>query len=254
MAPEMFYKMRDGQRGRCLIFHFGQQHFHKARDKLLCLPSNTAKEDVDLLVQTFKRLRFQVLVHNDLTYEATQQVLENESMHEHSNSDCLVVCIVANGGKDSFYIYNNLAKRKFPIEKLLNYFAGSSCPSLVGKPKLFLIQSNRGQKVDDGFLVPDSLDRARSRASFRVPNYADLMVLYSSFCRFRSYTEPEGSWFIRSVCNVLNENWHQLDLNTMVTMILNQVASMGDGQCAKQMPCLVSTLTRLVHFNRGALL
>lgn len=44
--------------------------------------------------------------------------------------------------------------KPIPIEQIVNYFNGSNCPSLRGKPKLFFIQACGGG--ESLFLAPEA--------------------------------------------------------------------------------------------------
>lgn len=55
---------------------------------------------------------------------------------DHTDSDCLVVAFLSHGDKDVIYAKNG----SFPTRTLWEPFYGTSCPSLVAKPKLFFIQ------------------------------------------------------------------------------------------------------------------
>ena len=59
----------------------------------------------------------------------------------HRDRDCLVVAVLSHGSKDSFgneVVYGTDYPVK--VEDLTEPFKGQNCPSLVGKPKIFILQ------------------------------------------------------------------------------------------------------------------
>ena len=69
--------------------------------------------------------------------------------------------------------------REFDTNKVFEQFTGSSCRSLIGKPKLFFIQACQGNMLDSGVLVHDS--PVVTHSNFLIPNYADFLIFYSTF-------------------------------------------------------------------------
>lgn len=55
---------------------------------------------------------------------------------DHTDSDCLVVVVMTHGESGILYTHDS----KYTVETLWNPFAGTKCPTLIGKPKLFFIQ------------------------------------------------------------------------------------------------------------------
>ncbi len=66
----------------------------------------------------------------------------------------------------------------------------------------------------------------------------------------------DGSWFIQALTEVMTEHGDTMDLTDMLKVVSRKVAydfkSCTDDDFTsdmKQMPCIVSTLTRNVHFT-----
>lgn len=55
---------------------------------------------------------------------------------DHSDSDCLVVVVLSHGASGKLYAKDY----GYPPDTLWTPFAGDKCPTLAGKPKIFLIQ------------------------------------------------------------------------------------------------------------------
>lgn len=145
------------------------------------------------------------------------------------------------------------------VNDILNYFTSSRCPSLTGKPKIFFIQACQGDLFDSGTLVTDSVGSTDSSNTFLIPSYADYLIFYSTYPGYFSFRNAYyGSWFIQDLCTVLKESVHEYDLMTLLTLTSQRIAFNrqsnvpGDKvrHAKKQMPYLVSTLTRLIRFNK----
>jgi len=55
---------------------------------------------------------------------------------DHSDADCFVCVILSHGEDGSIYGTNG----RMQIDQLTNRFKGDVCPTLAGKPKIFIIQ------------------------------------------------------------------------------------------------------------------
>ena len=82
-----------------------------------------------------------------------------------------------------------------------------------------------------------------------------LNVCFSAGC-FSWRNNQEGSWFIQALCIVLENYGNKMELLHMLThvnrIVAYEFASCSDKEFSdymKQMPCLVSMLTRYVHFR-----
>lgn len=137
-------------------------------------------------------------------------------------------------------------------QELWENFLGSNCESLVGKPKLFFIQACRGGMVDPGVLLPSKASievDAHLEKEILIPNFADLMIMYSTSEGHYSYRDPiYGSWFIQSLCKELKTHSHD-DLMCNLMRVNRKVAI--DKQSKKQMPNILSMLTKLIYFSKA---
>lgn len=207
---------------------------------------------------------------------------------DHSDSDCLMIVVLSHGDivplvsrRGELYStilthdlvsYLDAHDNKYPLQTIWEHFTDEKCPSLVNKPRIFLIQACQGKDSDEGFGVP--MERCRRRAPgrdiipFSTTKYKpfdavqidkkktlpqkDFLIVYSTMPGFLSYRDTEaGTWFIESLCNVLNTNKHELDLFQMLTLVNQRVAIDYQSDAAnKQMPCIVSMLTKLVMFPK----
>ncbi|NXF09891.1 CASP9 protein, partial [Smithornis capensis] len=265
-CPCQVYELKADPCGHCLILN----NVNFSRDSDL---STRVGSDIDCekLERRFKALHFNVLARRDL--KAQEMVLELQKLarRDHSTLDCCIVVILSHGCQTSHIqfpggIYGTDGK-PIPIEKIVNYFNGSNCPSLRGKPKLFFIQACGGEERDRGFLVdsnsPEDEAPGGSLASdatpFRAPSGnvdepdaiaclptpSDILVSYSTFPGFVSWREASGSWYVETLDSVLERYARSEDLLNMLLRVANAVSAKGR---YKQIPGCFNFLRKKFFF------
>lgn len=251
------YNMCHKNRGICLILeneNFSQQNA-STRHLGRRLGSHV---DAQQSIKIFDRLGFAVYHQRDLSRSQTMTVLSQISSMDHSENDCFVCIVLTHGDHGELYASDG----KFTIDLLFRHFLGNQCPTLCGKPKLFFIQACQGGLLDDGVMVTQSSrDSTDTVSYFKIPTYADFMIAYSTLPGFYSFRNTDkGSWFIRSLCQVLEQYNEEFDLLSMMTMVSHRVAYEYTSLAAtpelshkKQVPCITSMLTRRVFFTPKSL-
>jgi len=145
-------------------------------------------------------------------------------------------------------------------EDLWNPFTADRCPSLAGKPKIFLIQACRGDQLDAGTMLKrtsrtqvDSF--SQQEKNYVVPNRADFLVVFSTVPGYYSWRNTtDGSWFIQSIVRTLTAYKDRKDLLSMMTIVAREVALNFQSNVPtapsfdqkKQVPMITSTLIREV--------
>lgn len=241
------YNMCHKYRGICLIFD--NEKFsptgitRNLSDRVGSLVDSTK------LNQTFTNLGFEVVIRRDFTTAAIRETLAQLSMFDHSESDCFVCIVMSHGEHGHLYSFDG----RYAIDHLFSNFL--KCPTLVGKPKLFFVQACQGERLDHGIPVYTA-DSTDSATYFKIPTYADFLIAYSTLPGFYSFRNTEkGSWFIKSLCEVLDEFHLEYDLVAMLTLVNQKVASYQstairqEHSGMKQMPCITSMLTRRVFLR-----
>lgn len=79
----------------------------------------------------------------------------------------------------------------------------------------------------------------------------------AAFSGYYSWRNPgRGSWFVQALCNVLNEFGKQLEIMQILTRVNYMVATSFESWSEdprfsekKQIPCVVSMLTKELYFN-----
>uniref|UniRef100_A0A6E8W5S8 CASPS4 protein n=1 Tax=Anopheles coluzzii TaxID=1518534 RepID=A0A6E8W5S8_ANOCL len=142
---------------------------------------------------------------------------------DHKNSDCLLVVIMTHGDDDVLHAKDGT----FNVDRLWENFIGDSCPSLLGKPKLFFIQACRGSSFDTGVHFSQCMKQVAKTSSiqYAIPSMADLLVMYSTYKGHYSWRNPStGSWFIRALCDELREHGNSKELLQLLTSVSRRVA------------------------------
>ncbi|XP_011880446.1 PREDICTED: caspase-1-like [Vollenhovia emeryi] len=237
------YHMKHERRGVALILN--HVHFEEMATR-----KGSIKDTLDLKA-SLDRLGFDVRIYSDPTIKTITTVLESTAAEDHTDADCLIVVAMSHGESGLLHSTDSL----YPVEMLWTPFTGDRCSSLVGKPKLFFIQACRGVRLDKGVKIIHETDSKGT--TYSIPAYADIMVAYSTYDGFYSWRNPDsGSWFIQALCEELDLHGRSRDLLTLMTFVNRRVAIeyhsyVPDNEkfhAKKQIPSIVSMLTRLVYF------
>lgn len=241
-----YYPMNHKNRGKAIIF----THTVFAVPNVK-LPSREGSEvDCKVLTESLERLGFDVDLYRDKRLKDILHITEKVSSIDHSSSDCLLVAVLTHGDEGEIIYAHDCP---YQISCVWTQFTGDRCPSLIGKPKIFIIQACRGNELDHGVKVEKD-----GVARYSIPTHADFLFAFATIPGFMSFRNTRnGSWFIREFCNELNENGQRYDLLTLLTFVVQKVAygyesiapNTPEYHLKKQTPCIVSMLTRLLLFN-----
>ncbi|XP_011156835.1 caspase-1 isoform X2 [Solenopsis invicta] len=238
------YNMKRKRRGVALILNH-------VRFESMPTRNGSVKDATDLQA-SLSRLGFNVRIYTDPTVKTITTVLQSTSAEDHTDADCLIVVAMSHGESGLLHSTDSL----YPVDMLWSPFTGDRCSSLAGKPKLFFIQACRGVQLDKGVKIMHETDSKRN-TTYSIPAYADIMVAYSTFDGFYSWRNPDsGSWFIQALCEELDLHGRSRDLLTLMTFVNRRVAIEYQSyvpenekfHAKKQIPSIVSMLTRLVYF------
>lgn len=271
LAMEPDYPMNFDPCGSCLIVN--NTEFSQASGLSYRTGSDIDREKLERRMRSY---HFQVTVKNNLTAAEIHEELQRLASQDHTQRDCCLVVILSHGcetrhtrfpggvyGTDGVWI---------PVERIVNYFNGNNCLSLRGKPKLFFIQACIGEEQDKGFAVdlgdsgdqpkksetdslqtdatpvqPDKEDTDEMDAITRLPTPGDILVSYSTFPGFVSWREKlNGSWYVETLDDVLDQCARTLDLQTMLVMVADRVSAKGT---YKQIPGVFNFLRKRFFFR-----
>ncbi len=83
-----------------------------------------------------------VEIYENLTREELLNTMTKISKYDFKSFDGLVMCILSHGEKGVIFSSDSIP---IPVDTIKAYFDGTHCPSLVEKPKLFILQACQGQ-------------------------------------------------------------------------------------------------------------
>ncbi|KAM6269548.1 caspase-6 [Porphyrio hochstetteri] len=257
LDPAVQYKMSHERRGVALVFN--HEHFFWK----LKLPDRRGTfADRNNLERSLTDLGFEVRLFDDLRADDVERKLTEACKDDHSNADCFVCVFLSHGEDDHIYAFDG----KIQIEAITDMFKGNRCPSLAGKPKIFIIQACRGDKHDDAILVHDAIDsRDESSISetevdaagiYTLPAGADFLMCYSVAQGYYSHRDTlNGSWYIQDLCETLRKHGSSLEFTELLTVVNRKVSYRRVDRCRdisaigkKQIPCFASMLTKKLYF------
>ncbi|KAG8592109.1 hypothetical protein GDO81_000409 [Engystomops pustulosus] len=113
---------------------------------------------------------------------------------------------------------------------------------------MFFIQKCNGKKKDLGVTLHGATE-ANTKVNM-IPTEADFLYHYATTSGYVSWRNKKGSWFVQSLCKVLEQYWDKKELLHILTLVNRKVAIEFKSQpdAFKQLPCFVSTLTNLLYF------
>ncbi|XP_054028719.1 CASP8 and FADD-like apoptosis regulator [Dryobates pubescens] len=123
------------------VSHKVYQYRMQSQPLGICLIIDCIGNDTDMLEETFRALGYDVHCHRYLNMNIMNQtLLEVARLQKHRNCDSFVCILVSRGSPQSIFCTDHTFSG-FPLEQIKKYFTADSCPELLGKPKLFFIQS-----------------------------------------------------------------------------------------------------------------
>ncbi|CAH1119858.1 unnamed protein product [Phaedon cochleariae] len=242
------YKMDHKKRGLAYIFNheFFQCGGLKAR--------SGTNEDCKNLKACLLFLGFDVLEFKDLNYTDIEYQIREVARMDHTHHDCLLIAVLSHGEMGIIYAKDTPYKPDY----LWSSFTADRCPTLAGKPKLFFLQACQGDKLDGGINLSKTETDGECYNTYRIPVQADFLIVYSTVKGYYSWRNTtKGSWFIQSLCEELKQKALHYDLMTILTFVSQRVALDFESNVPdsitmhrqKQIPCLMSMLTRLIQFT-----
>ncbi|NXR41790.1 CASP6 protein, partial [Zosterops hypoxanthus] len=258
LDPVVEYKMNHKRRGVALIFNH-ERFYWQLRQSDRC----GTEADRNSLKCSLTDLGFEVRLFDDLKAQDVRQKIYEASMDDHSDADCFVCVFLSHGEDDHIYAYDD----KIKIQEITDMFRGDKCQSLVGKPKIFIIQACRGDKHDDPVIAHDSTDSSSESPGnktevdaagiYTLPAGADFIMCYSVAQGYFSYRDTvSGSWYIQDLCETLRKHGSSLEFTELLTVVNRKVSERRVGVCRnidaigkKQIPCFASMLTKKLYFH-----
>ncbi|XP_038569166.1 caspase-6-like isoform X2 [Micropterus salmoides] len=258
LDPAEEYKMDNKRRGLALIFN---QESFSWRTQLKDRRGTNA--DRDNLEKRLNKLNFEVKTYNDYKQEKVFDKIRQAAEADHSDSDCFLLVFLSHGENDHVYTYDG----KISIQDITSLFKGNKCRSLVGKPKIFILQACRGDKHDDpvtacvagggGLVTEENEVVVDASAVHTLPAGADFIMCYSVAEGYFSHRDPiNGSWYVQDLCELLKKHGDSLEFTELLTLVNRKVSMRSVGNSRdrnaigkKQVPCFASMLTKKLYFR-----
>jgi len=210
---------------------------------------NGSQVDADKLKHDFKGLGFEVTVHLDLTAQQMKDVVTAAASADHTDCDCFGMAVLTHGDNAVLFGVDEL----LPIDKFLAPI--KACNSLAGKPKIFIFQACRGSDFDEG-MEYDEIDGLGLTAPQKklIPLEADFLYAYSTVPGYYSWrNQVKGSWYVQALHKMMQSHVFKLDFVKLLTWVNREVAnefrSTGEICDMKQIPSIVSMLTKDIYFT-----
>ena len=265
------YKMENKPRGVAIIIN-NRNFTCGMKDRL------GTDKDAENLSKVFNNfLGFHTTRYDNLKGKEMHARLLAVSKLDHSKLDCLIITILTHGIEGKLYSTDG---DLIPVEELTKYFDGNHCPSLIGKPKVWILQACRGGNFDYGVeyeatdgadatppdmkalseqqvehviekvLGEDEVDAGYSQA---LPTEADFLLAYATVPGYVSWRNSEyGSWFIKAFVDVVYEQAKTEHLMDMLIEVNRRVAEDFQSKGRnKQIPAPTCLLTRKLYFRPG---
>ncbi|XP_077511094.1 caspase-14-like [Amblyomma americanum] len=261
MTGENVYRMENSPRGKCIIinnveFH-NPDHWRHGSDV-----------DADRMETLFNALHFDCDVRRDLTAKQMKAVLEEAANPDHHrDADCLVVVLMSHGMWDYIAGVDGVVLRLH--EDIYDLFSNENCPTLMGKPKVFIVQACRGPYEDSGTSGPlgqaDAIPMLLSQderpsTEPSTPLYAsgcsDMCIIYAASPGYKAYRdEVTGSFFLTTLFEVFCEyacDENLADLMYRVSGIVKKHCAASEEGLRKQTPSVVHIgWEKKLYFNPG---
>jgi len=254
---EDFYRMDHEEGGTAVIFN--HRRFQNTPGGSQLLERRGTEMDVKRLRASLERLGHDVKVYNDLTKEQMDAVLISLSQADHTKRSSIVVAVLTHGDENVLCAFDRCYKES----DLWMPFTEQQSPSLVGKPKAFIIQACRGSNEDKGVRstritgTPAMPDQNESRSKL-LPANADIVIARATPAGFPAFRrEDTGTVFIQALCSVLDRDGDKEDFISILTKVSRMVADenilqsggLGTLELRKQVPAFSSTLRKKMKFN-----
>ncbi|CAK8671577.1 unnamed protein product [Clavelina lepadiformis] len=264
------YNMNGPKRGHAVIINNESFHWTTGMNKRV-----GTDVDAQNLKRTFTKLGFKVHKHKDTSCIDLLEILQDMAAKDHTGSDCFVCAILSHGDDGCVYGTDGIIK----IRKLVDMFRGDICPSLAGKPKIFIFQACRGTKheipvppaqdVVDGPMADEDDEFhtvvVDSGPTPTLPSASDFLFCYSVAEGYYSHRDTlYGSWYVQDFTSVMNslvfkEGSESVDFLDVLTAVHRRVSerrverTMSQSALGKkQMPCFLSMLTKKLYFSKKA--
>ncbi|CAH0701920.1 unnamed protein product [Spodoptera exigua] len=237
-----FYDMNHKYRGKAIIFNHD-------RFDIDIPPRAGSLKDCDNLEECLTALGFSVDIFHNFKYTDIMKQIEQTAEMNHSKNDCLLIMVLSHGESGLLYARDT----HYRAENLWSPFTDAKCPTLAGKPKLFMFQACQGDKYDDGITLKRETETDGWYEPHKNPVHPDFLLVLSTVPGYFAWRNRDrGSWFIQALYEELTYTAEDpIDILTLLTYVCQKVALNFQSETSndvtnykKQVPCISSMLTR----------
>ena len=165
-----------------------------------------SSKDADDLTDVFSDLGFKIRRENDLTKKEVIDLMSTVQHIDYHEMGSLFVILLSHGEIEAIYSTNSETIHLFDI---ISHFTAENCPSLAGKPKIFIIQACR-----------DYTDQALTGLECE----SDFLIAYATLPgRKASRHTAKGSTYIQELVHTLKEQQLYNDLVDILRIVQDKV-------------------------------
>merc|ERR1711892_485006 len=207
--------------------------------------------DRNELEATFLLFGADIIIFNDLTHEEMIKNLESAAERaNHKKYSWVAVSVLSHGrrlnGVDEILGCNGVGVDR---KLIINTFADASkCPNLQRKAKMFFFQACRGNESTTPTIHPTIASDSAVKSIDGWPALGDYMVASATIEDFVSFRSTiDGSFFIRHLCNELQNHGHEKSIADIMIRVNAKVSSTG-----YSVPEFNTTMCKKFQFRRTA--
>ncbi|CAK8689117.1 unnamed protein product [Clavelina lepadiformis] len=245
-----------------------------------------SEKDEKALEDLLIKVGFKTTVYKDLDQIGFYTKIKEISKIDFEEDSCMLLIVLSHGDKDTIMMHDGPVRE----DALYERFTADECKSLKNKPKIFLLQTCKGKKIDakkpprsntkrdcievDAQAIPTEFteenensqeedqdeDVIETEGEFSsTPAGADFIKCYATSHGYVAFRNLEhGSWFIQNFVEVFNayledDTGKDIDFASLMMIVANRVANKTHRRrqkLCKQMPCTVSTLKKRIVFPK----
>ena len=186
-------------RGMCIIIN----NIHFKYPNGMTDKREGAEFDQFELGKLFNELSFDVHVSRDLnSLQMRCLAIDVAGIIDHGQFDAFVFIVMSHGEERD--VISGVDGRLVRVEALMSEFKAANCPKLQSKPKLFFIQTCRGNSNESSFRASGDVDSPpvfspdSTLPRSACPQEADFLLAFATAPGYVSYRKPlSGSTFIQ---------------------------------------------------------
>ena len=188
-------------RGYCIIINNNNFDEHDDRPG--------SEKDLEMLKKLFEELvGFKVQTYKNLKAKEMLQTMEKVGLYDH-RAPCLVVVVMSHGSAEGVW---GTDCKPVLVTELMKYITDSKCPTLAGKPKIFLIQACRDSAIGNDVYISEPI----------APDMDITLATIHGESAFRSSTS--GSFFIQAFVETMKEYAATKPYKEIITDVTNKLS------------------------------